>query len=558
MKAAVTDARTAGAAEAGEVDRSAIDAPTVGVVITTYNHAHFLDDALISVINQTRPADRILVVDDGSTDDPARVVARFPSVAFVSQQNQGLSAARNAGVAALDTRYVTFLDADDRLEPRAIESALACFSRVPDCAFVYGGHRYINRGGEPIGERYEPPGPDPFVRLLRGNFIAMHGTVMYRRERLVDGGGFDTALKRCEDYDVYLRLARRYPIAGYADLVASYRLHDANMSSDHHEMLRAALDVHARHRPGPGDGAELTRAWKDGRRAWRRTYAIEMTSDRYRYRRSGATLVQSLPMLARLALVSPRSVLDEAARGLRHRAERILPGSIRTRIPRLLGRVPGAGRIRFGDLDRTTPISGEFGFDRGTPVDRYYIERFLERHASEIVGRVLEVGDDSYTRRFGGARVTRSDVLHVHAGNARATFVGDLTDAATLPENAFDCIVFTQTLQLIYDVRLAIARLHRALAPGGVALVTAPGISQIDRGEWGASWYWSFTPAALERLFGEVFGRGEVLVEHHGNVFAATAFLQGLALEDVDMGKLDPLDKAYPVIVAVRARKRRG
>jgi SAM-dependent methyltransferase len=154
--------------------------------------------------------------------------------------------------------------------------------------------------------------------------------------------------------------------------------------------------------------------------------------------------------------------------------------------------------------------------------------------------------------------VTRSDVLHVHAGNARATFVGDLTDAATLPENAFDCIVFTQTLQLIYDVRLAIARLHRALAPGGVALVTAPGISQIDRGEWGASWYWSFTPAALERLFGEVFGRGEVLVEHHGNVFAATAFLQGLALEDVDMGKLDPLDKAYPVIVAVRARKRRG
>lgn len=556
MRAAVTDPRACDTAP--QPERSATDAPTIGVVITTYNHAHFLEDALASVGNQTRPADRVVVVDDGSTDDPASVAARFPGVTLIRQRNAGLSAARNAGLAALDTRYVTFLDADDRLEPRALEAALACFSRAPECAFVYGGHRYIDREGAPIGERYEPPGRDPFARLLRGNFIAMHGTVTYRRERLVEAGGFDPALKRCEDYDVYLRLARRHPIAGYGDLVASYRLHDANMSSDHHGMLRAALDVQARHRPGPGDGAELTRAWKEGRRIWRRTYAIEMTADRYRYRRSGASVMRSLPMLARLALVSPRAVFDEAVSGLRHRAGKTLPRRVRELFPRLLGRVPGPGRVRLGDLDRTTPISTEFGFDRGTPIDRYFIERFLERHASEIVGRVLEVGDDGYTRKFGGPRVTRADVLHVHAGNPRATFVGDLTDAATLPENTFDCILLTQTLQLIYDVRLATACLHRALAPGGVVLVTAPGISQIDRGEWSKSWYWSFTPAALERLFGEVFGRDQVLVEHHGNVFAATAFLQGLALEEVDRARLDPLDKAYPVIVAVRARKERN
>lgn len=534
------------------------DATTVGIVVTTYNHAHFLEDALASVANQTRPADSVVVVDDGSTDDPASVVARFPDVMLIRQENRGLAAARNAGLAALDTRYVTFLDADDRLEPKAIEAALACFSRTPECAFVYGGHRYINSAGEPIGERYEPPGDDPFTRLLRRNFIAMHGTVMYRRDLLGEAGGFDEALKRCEDYDVYLRMARRHPIAGYADLVAAYRLHDSNMSSDYHAMLQSALDVHARYRPDRRSDVRARRAWQEGRRAWRQYYATEMTDARYRSRRDGRTLTQSLPMLARLATVSPRAVLHEAARGLRRRVETVLPKRIRDRVPRVMQRVPGTGRIRFGDLGGVTPISGEFGFDRGRPVDRYYIERFLERHASEIVGRVLEVGDDSYTRRFGGSRVTRADVLHVHSGNPRATFVGDLTGESVLPEGAFDCIVLTQTLQLIYDVPLAVARLHRALAPGGVVLVTAPGISQIDRGEWGRTWFWSFTPAALERLFGDVFGREQVLVEHHGNVFAATAFLQGLAVEDVDVTKLDPLDKAYPVIVAVRARKRRG
>jgi SAM-dependent methyltransferase len=124
-----------------------------------------------------------------------------------------------------------------------------------------------------------------------------------------------------------------------------------------------------------------------------------------------------------------------------------------------------------------------------------------------------------------------------------------------LTAGAFDCIVLTQTLQLIYDVRLAIRQLHRALAPGGAVLVTAPGISQIDRGEWGKTWFWSFTPAALERLFGEVFGPDAVMIERYGNVFAATTFLQGLAVEEIETADLDPIDPAYPVIIALRARK---
>jgi glycosyltransferase involved in cell wall biosynthesis len=513
------------------------DAATVGVVITTYNHAHFLEQALESVRAQTRPCNAVVVVDDGSSDDPAAVVARFPEARLIRQENRGLAAARNTGLASLDTAYVVFLDADDRLEPGAVEAGLACFARVPDSGFVYGGHRYIDADGQPIGERFEPPGEQPYLQLLRGNFIAMHGTVLYRRDRLLAVGAFDERLRRCEDYDVYLRMAQRYPVTGYPDLIAAYRLHPDNMSANHRAMLQSALEVHARHAPSAQAAAGARDAWRDGRRRWRRCYAEE-------------------PVAAAIVAAAPGLAIVEALGGIRRRIAAVLPGRLRHRVLSRGDRVPPPGRVRFGDLHRARPISEYFGFDRGLPVDRYYIERFLARNASEIVGRVLEIGDDAYTRKFGGSRVSRSDVLHVHDGNPRATFVGDLTDREVLPENAFDCMILTQTLQLIYDVPLAIARIHRALAPGGVVLVTAPGISQIDRGEWAKTWFWSFTPLGLQRLFGAAFGPDAVMVERYGNVFAATAFLHGLAVEELEKTDLDPIDDAYPVIVAVRARKR--
>jgi hypothetical protein len=328
------------------------------------------------------------------------------------------------------------------------------------------------------------------------------------------------------------------------------------MSVDHGAMLRSALDVHARHAPSSSDDPRLRAAWAEGRRRWRQGYAEEMAEARYRSRQQGAPLRASLPVLAKIAATAPSVALRQGIGGVRRRVAGLLPGRFRTRLLSTSETVPAFGRVRFGDLRRVTPISQSFGFDRGLPVDRYYIERFLARHASHIVGRVLEVGDDSYTRRFGGSRVSRGDVLHVRAGNPRATLIGDLTDPDVLPENAFDCIILTQTLQLIEDVRLAVARLHRALAPGGAVLVTAPGISQIDRGEWGSTWFWSFTPTAFQRLFGERFGSDAVMVEDYGNVFAATAFLQGLAVEELDTRELDALDHAYPVIVAARATKR--
>ena len=216
---------------------------------------------------------------------------------------------------------------------------------------------------------------------------------------------------------------------------------------------------------------------------------------------------------------------------------------------------PPVGRVRFGGLRRVTPISREFGYDRGRPIDRYYIENFLARHAQDIQGHVLEIGDDSYTREFGGNRVSVGDVLHVSEGNPQATIIADLTRAEHVPSDAFDCIIFTQTLQCIYDTRSAIRTLYRILKPGGVLLATFPGISQMDQGEWGDYWCWSFTRLSIRRLFGEAFPEENLGVEAHGNVLTAVAFLHGLAVEELRPEELDYRDPSFDVSITLRAVK---
>ena len=188
---------------------------------------------------------------------------------------------------------------------------------------------------------------------------------------------------------------------------------------------------------------------------------------------------------------------------------------------------PRAGAVDFGQLRRVTPISPIFGIERGIPVDRYYIEAFLDRNRDAIRGRTLELGDATYTKKFGGDRVTVSDVLHVTAGNPEATIVADLTDAAHIPDDRFDCIIFTQSLQMIYDFKAALKTLFRILRPGGELLMTSSGVSKIarrlGRDDWGE--YWRFTTQGAEAMFAETFPGAEVKVQSWGNVLSATAYL---------------------------------
>ncbi|MDQ2974624.1 MAG: class I SAM-dependent methyltransferase [Acidobacteriota bacterium] len=212
--------------------------------------------------------------------------------------------------------------------------------------------------------------------------------------------------------------------------------------------------------------------------------------------------------------------------------------------------------VRNSTRRRLTPVSRNFGFDRGLCIDRYYIEAFLQRHSSDIQGRVLEVLDRQYTRKFGGARVTQSDVLHAVSGNREATIVGDLSTGKNIPHLAFDCLIVTQTLHLIYDVRSAIANCYAALKPGGVLLATFPAISQISRYDsdrWGD--YWRFTKMSVDRLCRESFPTQQVEIVGHGNVFVAISYLDGLAAQDLLPSELDFHDPDYEIIITARLVK---
>ena len=213
-------------------------------------------------------------------------------------------------------------------------------------------------------------------------------------------------------------------------------------------------------------------------------------------------------------------------------------------------------KVEFGSLSTAIPVSRVFGLDRGTPINRYYIEKFLAGQAALIRGRVLEVGDSDYSRRFGGDRVERFEVLHATPDNPAATLVGDLADPATLPTEAMDCFICTQTFDCIFEVQQAVLGAHQLLKPGGVLLATMSGISQISRYDmerWGE--YWRFTTASAARLFEPLF-TGGVEVGSRGNVLAAIAFLQGLAVEELpDPSLREVRDDDYQLVVTVVARK---
>jgi hypothetical protein len=212
--------------------------------------------------------------------------------------------------------------------------------------------------------------------------------------------------------------------------------------------------------------------------------------------------------------------------------------------------------VIFNDFKSTKPISDQFGFERGTPIDRYYIEQFLKGNCKYVSGSVLEISESHYTKKYGGKNVTCCEVLHIDNSNKNATIIGDLTRIETLPKEQVDCFICTQTFNFIFDIQKAIEGAYYVLKSDGVLLATVAGISQISRYDmdrWGD--YWRFTSASLKQLFEPVFSK-EVQITALGNVLAAVAFLQGIAVEDLpNPTLLDCIDRDYPLILGIVAKK---
>lgn len=216
----------------------------VSVIIPCYNQANFLREAIESVLAQTYRYYEIIVIDDGSPDNTAEVANQYQGVRYIRQKNQGLSGARNTGIRESQGKYLVFLDADDRLLPGALQAGINCLHVHPECAFVSGHHRYIKADGSLLNEY--PPEPiddDHYMALLKRNYIGMHATVMYQRYIFEQVGLFNTSLKSCEDYEMYLRIAQKFPVYRHEQMVAEYRWHDANMTRNSKKMLTSVLQA---------------------------------------------------------------------------------------------------------------------------------------------------------------------------------------------------------------------------------------------------------------------------------------------------------------------------
>jgi glycosyltransferase involved in cell wall biosynthesis len=261
---------------------------SVGVVIPCYGQEHYLGEAIESVLAQTRPADEILVVDDGSPGDAAAVVGRYPGVRLVRQANAGIAEARNTGLRESRSRYLIFLDADDRLLPNAIAAALAGFADHPDAALVAGICRRIDEAGAPWGAevQFQCPGGDHYDALLRYNHIWPPAVGMYRRECLEAVSGW-VWKRHVQDLELYLRLSRTYPIVCHPEVVAEYRIQKRGRSRNRGAMLAGMVDVLRLQRPYVAAHPQYREAYLEGERQYPQYYGERLMDEMRDHFRAG-------------------------------------------------------------------------------------------------------------------------------------------------------------------------------------------------------------------------------------------------------------------------------
>lgn len=239
-------------------------AEAVSVVIPCFRQAHFLSEAIESVLVQDHGAIEIIVVDDGSPDNVGEVASRYPGVKCLRRPNGGLAAARNAGLEAAGGEFLLFLDADDRLLAGAIGRGLEELGADPEAMMAAGTWQLIGEEGEPLPA--DPPRQPPaaFPALLESCFISTPAAVLYRRELFRQIGNFDSAVSASADYDLYLRTAARFPVRLHQHTVAEYRRHGANMTRDPELIMAAETTVLERQAPLVAGDPELGEALRRG------------------------------------------------------------------------------------------------------------------------------------------------------------------------------------------------------------------------------------------------------------------------------------------------------
>ncbi|HMD37383.1 MAG TPA: trifunctional glycosyltransferase/class I SAM-dependent methyltransferase/polysaccharide deacetylase [Vicinamibacterales bacterium] len=500
----------------------ALNTGRIAVIVTCRDLGRTLADALDSVARQTRRADEILVVDDRSNDIYTRqVLARLEQqgTRVVRGDGRGPSAARNLGARETSSDYLVWLDADDVLEPAYLDEAAARLDGDRSLEFVTCAMRAFGDADY----SWRPSNPT-FVDAIATGGVP-HASTMMRRSLWARLGGFDETLSSFELFDFWATAFER----GARGIVIDEPL--------------------LRYRVRAGSGYR--------RSIQTDTYLARM---RHFYGKHREAVERHGP-----ELLVGREAFIEGQRGYQRELETRAASleselaDLKRQIAGVTGELESRGRARveWGDLRRVRPLSDRWGRDRGTAIDRHYIEAFLDRHRGDIRGRVLEVRDSAYTQRFGGDRVERCDVVDIDSANPAATIVADLRRADPIASNTYDCIILTQTLHLVDDMPAVLGECGRMLRPGGVLLLTGPSVIRVDDERGVDGDFWRLTEASARKLFGAVFPVDGFDVSSYGSVLSCAAFLYGVSVEEMKPADLEPQDPKFPLVIAVRAVKPR-
>lgn len=552
--------------ETGDVVHGTIimsDKQLVSVIMIFLNAERFIQESIDSVFAQTYDQWELLLVDDGSTDKSTELAQRYAEqypqkVRYLEHdghRNRGMSASRNLGIKHARGVFIAFIDSDDIWLPHKLEQQVQILNSMPEASLVYGAIEYwyswtgnsadakrdtIARPVVKPGTLVKPPTLLTLAYPLGKGSTPCPSDLLFRADLVGRTGGFEEQFTGMYEDQAFLskvNLSESVYIA--SDHWVRYRQHPDSCVSTvrnagkYHAMRLYFLQwlTHFLTAKGVNDSA----IWKAVHTAlwpYKHPWLNKLVKTQHTMRRKGKELTLRA-------------------------ARRVLPSPTRQRILALVRPTaePPVGRVRFGNLRRLEPISRSGGWNRGQPIDRYYIENFLAQHQVDIRGHVLEIGDDIYTRKFGADRVSANDVLHVNVDNPKATIVADLAHGEHLASDQYDCIILTQTLQYIYDLQAAVQTITRILKPGGTLLATFPAISQISPDPWANSWCWRFTSQSIRLLFADVFTASAIQIECHGNVLAATSFLQGLAAQELRQEELDYIDPHFAVLITLKAVK---
>jgi glycosyltransferase involved in cell wall biosynthesis/peptidoglycan/xylan/chitin deacetylase (PgdA/CDA1 family)/SAM-dependent methyltransferase len=474
--------------------RRGAPAPRISAVLTCRDQGKDLPEAFRSLSLQISRDDEVVIVDNGSKDPVTLQVLdgyRSAGISVVRTERVSDAAARELGLRIARAPYLFTMGSDQTLEADCLPRATEILDGDPSVDFVCCGVR----DSDGTGFTYFPDSAElPAVLGCRRLCFPV-----LRRKALVAVGGYDAEMptEKHADWDVVIRLAAR----GHRGAVL----------------------------PGPLVNSH--------------------------FRRSGPQ-TEEPPRLVRRLYEKHDSLFErhfrEAVLGLENQRRALQAFAIDP--PPAAAVEPPQTAIDWGELRRLEPVSATWGIDRGLPVDRYYIASFLERRREDIRGHVLEVKDATYTGTYGSS-VNALDIVDIAADNPAANVIADLSEEGSLPPDRYDCFVLTQTIHIIYGVREVLQNAFRALKPGGVLLATLPCVSRLDYESGLEGDFWRFTPASARRLFGDVFGTGQVEVEAHGNVLACCGFLLGLAAEEFRREELDHNDPYFPLLLCIRAVK---